>query len=181
MTDSTARVVLARTADLPAALRRAIVLMCTEAHGTDFSHLFTYLPDDGLHALVYLGPELASHGVITTRWMQPEGSHILRTAYVDAVTTAVAHQRRGLGRQMMRSLAGAADAEGYEIAGLQSDAIEFYARLGWERWRGPLAGRGRAGLIPTPDERGVMILRLSHTPPLNLDRLLTVEEDGRIW
>jgi len=48
-------------------------------------------------------------------------------------------------------------------------------------WRGPLAGRRATELLPTPDQQGVMILRLAHTPPLDIDRLLVIEYDGRIW
>ena len=67
----------------------------------------------------------------------------------------------------MRRLA--AEINDYEIACLQTDIPGFYARLGWEEWRGPLGGRGDDGLIPTPDQRGVMIHRLPRTPTLDLD------------
>ena len=80
----------------------------------------------------------------------------------------------------MRQLAAAIDD--YEIACLQTDRPGFYERLGWEVWRGPLAGRGEDGLIPTPEQRGVMVLRLPRTPPLDLDTLLTIEpQPNRIW
>ena len=70
----------------------------------------------------------------------------------------------------------------YEIGCLQTDRTGFYARLGWELWRGPLAGRGDDGLIPTPDQRGVMVLRLAPTPPLDLDTGLSIErQPERIW
>jgi len=48
-------------------------------------------------------------------------------------------------------------------------------------WRGQLAGRGEDGLVFTPDQQGVMVLRLAHTPLLDLDSLLTIEIAGRIW
>ena len=74
-------------------------------------------------------------------------------------------------------------APDYDIAGLQTDDKQrFYAEVGWETWRGALAGRGETGeLIFTPEEAGVMILRLPQTPLLNLDGLLTIEVSGRIW
>ena len=54
--------------------------------------------------------------------------------------------------------------------------------LGWEEWRGPLAGRSDDGLIATPDQRGVMVLQLPNTPPLDLDAALTIEtQRERIW
>jgi hypothetical protein len=38
------------------------------------------------------------------------------------------------------------------------------------------------GVIATPDQRGVMILRLPSTPDLDLGQLLTVEaHPARIW
>jgi hypothetical protein len=53
--------------------------------------------------------------------------------------------------------------------------------LGWELWRGPLATRTDAGLVPTPDEE-VMILRLARTPALSLDEPLSVEwRVGEVW
>ena len=59
---------------------------------------------------------------------------------------------------------------------------DFFERLGWQRWRGPRAGRSGHELIPTPEQQNIMILRLATTPPLDLDRLLTIEtQAGRIW
>ncbi len=69
----------------------------------------------------------------------------------------------------------------YEIACLETERVSFYAQVGWEEWRGPLAGRRGTELLPTPDQKGIMILRLARTPPLALDRLLVIEYDGRIW
>jgi aminoglycoside 2'-N-acetyltransferase I len=70
----------------------------------------------------------------------------------------------------------------YDIACLSTERIAFYERLGWEKWRGSLAGRSDDGLIPTPEEQGVMILRLPRTPPLDLSALLSIEvHPARIW
>ena len=70
----------------------------------------------------------------------------------------------------------------YEIGCLQTDVRGFYEPLGWELWRGPLAGRDEDKLIPTPDQRGVMVLRIARTPPLDLDRQLSIEvQPERIW
>lgn len=104
----------------------------------------------------------------------------MRTAYVDAVSTLPEHQGRGYGSAVMRHLG--ANIDDYEIGCLETDRIGFYGRLGWEVWRGPLAGRSETGLIPTPDQKGVMVLRLPHTPTLSLDDALSVEcQTERIW
>ena len=172
----------ARTEDLDAATRASIIQVCIAAHQEDdFNHLFTtYIPAGGIHAFAYRAQELVSHGVVTTRWLQPEGLPMLRTAYVDAVATLPAYQGQGIGSMVMRHLA--ALLSDFEIACLETDnRVSFYARLGWEEWRGPLAGRRARELLPTPNQKGIMILRLTRTPPLDVERSLTIAYDGRIW
>jgi len=104
---------------------------------------------------------------------------LLKTAYVDAVSTDPAYQGRGIGSSVMRHLASV--IQEYELACLETERVSFYTQVGWEEWRGPLAGRKGTELLPTLDQKGIMILRLARTPPLNLDGSLTVEYDGRIW
>ncbi len=168
------------TEKLDAATRAAIIRVCIAAHQEeDFRNLFSYIPSGGRHFLAYRDGEVVSHAVVTTRWLQPEGQPLLKTAYVDAVATLPTFQGQGYGSAVMRTLAQSiAD---YAIACLETERIGFYARLGWERWRGALAGRGNEGLVPTPEQEGILVLRLKQTPPLNLDSLLIIEIDGRIW
>ena len=170
-----------RTRELDEAARSAVVQLCIDAHQEeDFRNLFSYLPPDGLHVLAALGEELVGHAVVTTRWLQPVEGPLLRTAYVDAVATSPAHQRQGIGSAVMTHLAAALGD--YDVACLDTERVSFYERLGWERWRGPLAGRSGDGLIPTPDQPGVMVLRLPGTPELDPDTLLTIEmHPARIW
>ena len=170
-----------RTRDCDDATRSAVVRLCIDAHREqDFENLFSYLPPDGLHVLAYLGEQLVGHAVVTTRWLQPNGLPVLRTAYVDAVAASPEHQGRGIGSAVMRELASV--ITDYEIACLETDRPAFYARLGWEEWRGPLAGRSREGLIPTPDQTGVMVLRLPQTPDIDVHALMTIEASpARIW
>ena len=159
-----------------------MIEVCIAAHeNEDFRNLFAiYIPSGGRHFLEYRGRELVSHAVVTTRWVQPEGQRVLKTAYVDAVSTLPAYQGLGHGSAAMARLS--AEIDDYEIACLQTDRPGFYERLGWEVWRGELAGRGEHGLIPTPQQRGVMVLRLPQTPPLDLDSQLTIEcQPERIW
>ena len=170
----------ARTEELNAETRASIIHVCKTAHQEDeFTHLFSYIPSGGIHVLAYREQELIGHAVTTTRWLQPEGLPLLRTAYIDAVATLPAYQGQGIGSTLMRHLATV--LSDFEMACLQTERVSFYARVGWEVWRGPLAGRRATELLPTPDQQGVMILRLAHTPPLDIDRLLVIEYAGRIW
>jgi aminoglycoside 2'-N-acetyltransferase I len=169
------------TEDLSAADRSSVIDVCIAAHNNeDFQNLFSYIPSGGRHFLAYQGSELVSHAVVTERWAQPEGQRVLRTAYVDAVSTRPSHQGQGCASAAMRLMATSNDD--FEVACLQTDITGFYERLGWEIWRGPLAGRGDDGLIPTPEQRGVMVLRLPRTPALDLDQGLSIEcQPHRIW
>ena len=170
----------ARTEELNADTRASIIHVCKTAHQEEeFTHLFSYIPSGGIHVLAYREHELVSHAVATTRWLQPKGLPLLRTAYIDAVATLPVYQGQGIGSTLMRHLATVlAD---FEMACLQTERVSFYARVGWEVWRGPLAGRRATELLPTPDQKGVMILRLARTPPLDVESLLVIEYDGRIW
>lgn len=171
-----------RTRDVRRVLRSEIVRLCIAAHREqDFENLFSYLPADGLHVLATDAEHVVGHAVVTTRWLQPGTLPLLRTAYVDAVATSPDHQGRGIGTAIMRYLADA--IAGFEIACLETDRPGFYERLGWEEWRGPLAGRSEQGLIPTPNQTGIMVLRLPATPPrLDTIEQLTIEaNEVRIW
>ena len=172
-----------KTEELEAETRNAIVNLCVIAHQEeDFKNLFTYVPSGGWHFLAFQDGQQVSHALVTTRWLQPEGQPVLKTAYIDAVATLPSAQRHGHGSVLMRHLASAIDRE-YNIGCLETDdQVRFYERVGWELWRGPLAGRSEQGLVPTPEQKGIMVLRLSQTPALNLDSTLTIECQGkRIW
>jgi aminoglycoside 2'-N-acetyltransferase I len=171
----------AQTEDLNAATRAAIIQLCITAHQEeDFKNLFSYIPSGGRHFLAYRAEELVSHAVVTTRWLQPEDQPVLKTAYVDAVATLPTYQGQGYGSAVMQYLSK--NIDDYTIACLETEDPSFYERLGWEVWRGALAGRNGQEIIPTPEQTGIMILRLRGTPVLNLDGQLTIEDQGgRIW
>ena len=172
------------SAELAAAgLRQAVIDVCLAAHeDNEFRYMFTkYFQSGSRHFLAYDGDTLVSHAVVSTRGVQPEELPILRTAFVDAVSTLPSRQNQGYGSATMQRLAET--IVDYEIGCLQTDdRTSFYAHHGWEEWRGPLAGRSDGGLIPTPDQRGVMVLRLPNAPPFDLDAALTIEcQPERIW
>jgi aminoglycoside 2'-N-acetyltransferase I len=170
-----------RTVDMDEQTRELVVRLCIDAHHEeDFRNLFSYLPPEGLHVLAYVDERLVGHAVMTVRWLQAGSGPLLRTAYVDAVATSPGDQGRGIGSAVMRHLASIVDD--CEIACLETDRPAFYERLGWEEWRGSLGGRSPEGLIPTPDQSGVMILRLASTPKLDTSGPLTIEaHPARIW
>jgi aminoglycoside 2'-N-acetyltransferase I len=171
------------TEDLTPATRRAVIDVCNAANDTtEFEALFdVYIPSGGRHVLGHLDGRIVGHAVATTRHVQPEGHPILRTAFLDAVATHPDVQHRGVATAVVGRLGEVLDD--YEVGCLQTDIPAFYERIGWEPWRGALAGRRDDGtLVPTPEQRGVMVLRLPTTPPLDLDGRLTIEcQPNRVW
>jgi aminoglycoside 2'-N-acetyltransferase I len=175
-------VVVAATEDLTAEQKSAVVAVCIAAHdNVEFEKLFSvYIPSGGRHFVAYHQSQIVSHAVVTTRWLQANGNGPLKTAFVDAVSTLPAAQGHGHASAVMRALASGIDD--YDVGCLQTDIPEFYERLGWELWRGPLSGRNGGDLVATPDQTGVMVLRLPQTPALDLDGALSIEQQpSRIW
>jgi aminoglycoside 2'-N-acetyltransferase I len=179
---SASTVTVHATDELSPATRRDVVALCVAANADPaFERLFEYVPSGGRHVVARRNGRIVSHAVVTTRYAQPEGWPVLRTAFVDAVATEPAHQRRGFATAVMRRLGEV--VPDYEIGCLQTDIPGLYERVGWELWRGPLAGRRDDGaLVPTPHQRGVMVLRLPRTPALAVTGLLTIEcQPTRVW
>lgn len=164
--------------DLSEADRAAVIALCSRAFETDFAPLFNTFHEP-THVLAKLDGVLVSHALWVTRWLQAGHGPLLRTAFVEAVATDPAFQGQGYATQVMQSLRAAiAD---YDLAGLSTGSPGFYARLGWQSWRGPLFVRTEVGLLATPTD-SVMVLSLPNTPPLDLDGPLSAEwRVGELW
>lgn len=121
-----------------------------------------------------------SHALWITRYLQVGAAPPLRTAYVELVATEPAYQHRGFASSIMRRLI--AEVQDYDLAALSPFSVEYYERLGWELWRGPLFIRAEGALVPSPADEEVMIFRLPKTPPLDLDAPLSAEwREGELW
>ena len=173
---------------MPDSIRRAALELCNEAYREDLGGYFADLEPD-FHVLARIGSRLVGHGMVVTRWLQAGGNPPLRTAYVELVATAPGFRRQRIGAAVMRNLAKAAVAGGYELAALCPGDTGLYSKLGWEYWQGPLfircnqvTGKDEMSLIATPEER-VMILRLPATPCLDLTQPLSAEwrEGSELW
>jgi aminoglycoside 2'-N-acetyltransferase I len=152
--------------------------LCDAAYATDTRPFFDSLGPGG-HLLGRHGDVLVAHLMWVTRWLQPDGRGALRTAYVEMVATAPAKQRKGYASALLRAFPPL--VQDYELAALCPATESLYARQGWRLWHGPLAARRDGGVIPTPEERA-MILALPKTPPLDLTVALSVEwRPGEVW
>jgi aminoglycoside 2'-N-acetyltransferase I len=166
------------SADLLRPIADAVVALCDAAYETSTARYFELL-GPGDHLLGLVDGELRSHLMWVTRWLQPAGGDLLRTAYVEMVATAPDAQRRGYASALLRHLVPL--VQDYDVAALCPATEGIYERLGWRFWRGPLSARKGGGFVPTPDER-VMVLPLTRTPHLDFDAAVSIEwRDGEIW
>ena len=173
--------------DLAPRMLTSILGLCRRAYGENLAHLFDAYTADA-HVVARRGDTPVSHAMTVTRWLQAGNGPLLRTAYVELVATAPEFQGRGLATAVMERLGRAIAADGYDLGGLCPADTRLYGHLGWEYWQGPLFIRPQEqeppapALIPTPEEQ-VMILRLPHTPPLDLTQPLSAEwrAGGELW
>ena len=161
-------------------LRREIVSLCNRAYEQDMETLFETFAD-ATHILGYYNDLLVCHALWVTRYLQVGTNPMLRTAYVEAVATEADFRNRGFASAIMKYTIG--EIQEYELAALSPFNVEYYERLGWERWHGPLFIRTREGnLLPSPDDEEVMIYRLPQTPGLDLSAPLSAEwREGELW
>ncbi len=89
------------------------------------------------------------------------------------------YERRGCATAVMKRVA--TEVAGFELGALSPATPEFYERLGWKHWRGPLTIRTDDGLMATPNDTA-MVLRLPMTPKLDLDAPMSAEwRPGEPW
>jgi GNAT superfamily N-acetyltransferase len=155
----------------------AIVALCSRAYAEDFTDLLPTF-EHATHVVAYHHRQLVSHALWIPRMLSYNGMP-LASAYVEAVATEPHYQGRGYASRVLCTLAAAITS--YAMGALSPSDPAFYARFGWEQWRGPLAVATEQGIIPTPGE-SVMILRLPTTPPLDLHgTLIAPWRVGEIW
>ena len=152
---------------------------CNQAFEEDLEPFLSTL-QDATHVLGYLGNTLVSHALWVTRWLQAGPNPVMRTAYIEAVATEKEYRNRGFASVVMKRVAE--EIQDFELGALSPFSVGYYEQLGWERWQGPLFIRKDDGLIRTPEDEDVMILRLPRTPDLDLTAPLSAEwREGELW
>ena len=135
----------------------------------------------GVHVWLIGSSGLISHGAVVERTLVRSGQ-TLRVGYVEAVATVAAHRRNGYGATVMKQI-GELIRERCELGALATGTHAFYKALGWEDWRGPTFVEGPRGRERTPDDDdGIMILRTSRSPHLDLDGEIVCDwRRGDVW
>ena len=135
----------------------------------------------GVHVWLSGSHGLISHGSLVERTFVCSGE-TLDVGYVEAVATAAAHRQKGYGATVMKQI-GELIRERYALGVLSTGSHAFYETVGWESWRGPTFVEGPHGRERTPgDDGGVMILRTSRSPRLDLDGEIVCDwRLGDVW
>jgi len=154
---------------LTAAQRAAVVALCSAVFKLDYGYYLDLCPDR-VHVLGYSGEHLVSHALWLNRPLQVGDGPWLRSAYVEGVATAAPQRGYGYGTAVMRRLQ--AGISSYDLGALSPALPEWYARLGWEAWLGPLWILDGEARLPTPQET-VLVYRTPRTSPLDRNATLT--------
>jgi aminoglycoside 2'-N-acetyltransferase I len=142
----------------------------------DFDHAM-----GGAHFVVERDGAIVSHASVVERTLHT-GEHRLRTGYVEAVATLPSHRRRGHASAIMQEVGAFIDAT-FRLGALGTGEHGFYHRLGWIVWKGPKMVRTDRGEVPTPEEDGFILVRLTPTTPrLDLSAPISCEwRPGDVW
>ena len=138
-----------------------IIALCSRAFNTDYRRFLNTFPDS-THVLGHDENTLVSHALWITRWLQVQDRSPMRTAYIEGVATDEPYRKRGFASEVMKKLSE--EITNFEIAGLCTGIPDFYSRLGWQVWTGPLLTRKNDELIPSQEDASVMVLPLPNTP-----------------
>lgn len=135
----------------------------------------------GVHVLVQQDAMMVAHAAVVPRTLFA-GQRRMSVGYVEGVATTPAYRHCGHASRAMVTV-GTIIAQDYELGALSADVPAFYARLGWESWRGPTYVNAPAGRLRTADEDdGVMVLRTDRTGEIDLSTELTCDwRSGDVW
>lgn len=171
----------APTAALSTSLSHEIRTLLDLAFDGDFTEDDWTHAIGGLHVWATGASGVISHASLVERTLVCSG-HALRVGYVEAVATAAEHRHQGHGAAVMKHV-GDLIRERYALGVLSTGTHAFYRTLGWESWRGPTFVDDSRGRTRTPDDDGgVMILRTSRSPRLDLDGDIVCDwRAGDVW
>jgi aminoglycoside 2'-N-acetyltransferase I len=137
----------------------------------------------GRHFIMEVDGAIVGHASVVERDLHV-ACRPVRTGYVEAVAVEPGRQGLGFGSMLMERV-NAHVRERFELGALGTGRHAFYARLGWQPWRGPSSVRTPTGDVRTPDEDGyILVLETPSTPiqPLDLDAPISCEwRPGDIW
>lgn len=140
--------------------------LCEAAFDEPFGSVWERI-GPGIHVIASSGGRVTAHAMVIDRniYLGHEPDLALDAGYVENVATWPELQGQGHATAAMREI-GRLIADDYAIGALATGSKGFYARLGWETWRGPTYVRMLDGQrVRSAGEDGdVMVLRTPRTP-----------------
>jgi len=151
------------------------------AFGDDFDEADAEHAHGGIHAVLRDGPVVLAHASVVPRTLIV-GESSVRVGYVEAVATLPSHQGRGLATRAMTALDPVLRRD-HDMGALSTGIPAFYARLGWERWRGPsYVVRDGEWVRTEEDDDGLMVLRYGVSAGLELTLPIACgDRSGDVW
>jgi aminoglycoside 2'-N-acetyltransferase I len=172
--EAVGRLVIAPDVDLGADMRTASRAMVFDAFGDRFTQDDWDHAAGGWRVVLLDGPTVVAHAALVPRLLTV-GSRDVAVGYVEAVATRPDRQGTGSGSAVMATLATVIRSE-FEMGALSTSRTSFYARLGWEPWRGPSYVRAGDVVTRTPDEdAGLMVLRFGGLHDVDLASSITCD------
>jgi aminoglycoside 2'-N-acetyltransferase I len=180
------RVRVAQTDELDPEQLEELTRLCEAAFGEPFGPVWERV-GSGTHVIAEDRGRAVAHAMIVDRPLyvgSQEAAEAIDAGYVENVATLPAGQGRGYGAAVMRET-NRIVADEYALGALATSDNGFYAKLGWETWRGASFVRMADGeRVRAPDQDGhVMILRTPRTPAdLRTDAPIAIDwRPGEAW
>jgi aminoglycoside 2'-N-acetyltransferase I len=159
------------------ALRRMVVdAFDGEFTADDWEHAL-----GGWHVVVEEDGVQLAHAAVVPRTLDV-GDRPIDVGYLEAVATVRTRQREGLGTLAVRAAAEVLQRE-FAMGGLSTGEHDFYARLGWERWRGESFVRDGDTVTRTvEDDDSIMVLRYGPSRDVDVSASITcTARPGDAW
>lgn len=158
-----------RSHEMTPAQLEAMIALCSEVFQLEYARYMDLCPDR-VHVLGYVEGALVAHALWLDRPLRIGAGPWLNAAYVEGVATRAASRGQGYGSRVMRRLQ--CEIAAYDLGALSPAIPEWYARLGWLLWRGPLYIVEGSETQITPGER-VMVYPTPRTGALDLEAPLS--------
>ena len=152
--------------DVDAPLLTELTALCEAAFREPFEAVWERV-GPGIHVVASVGGRVVAHSMVIDRriYLGHEPDQALDVGYVENVATWPELAGSGHGTAVMREI-GRLIGDEYALGALATGSNGFYARLGWETWRGPTYVRMLDGQrVRSADQDGdVMVLRTPRSP-----------------
>lgn len=143
-----------------------LTALCEAAFGEPFDAVWGRV-GPGIHVMASVGGRVVAHAMVIDRrlYVGHEPDTAIDVGYVENVATLPDAQGQGHGAAAMRATGEIIRGE-YALGALATGSNGFYAKLGWETWRGPTSVLMPDGeRVRSPKEDGhVMVLRTPRSP-----------------